>query len=82
MDHHCRNSFYFILILLFLSFTFKYNFILFYFFINIAWMSNCVGYYNHKYFIMFLLYTLIGVSYGSAMSWIPFNYCTNYRQVK
>ena len=27
------------------------------------WVNNCVGHYNHRYFVMFLLYLMIGASY-------------------
>lgn len=26
----------------------------------VAWLNNCVGYANHRYFFMYMLYTVIG----------------------
>mmetsp|Transcript_5740 Transcript_5740/g.8026 ORF Transcript_5740/g.8026 Transcript_5740/m.8026 type:complete len:320 (-) Transcript_5740:42-1001(-) len=32
------------------------------------WMMNCVGFYNHKYFVLFLLYLWVGCLYITYMS--------------
>ena len=37
------------------------------------WTGNCVGQYNHKYFILFLLYATIGlgiVSFNILIDWM------------
>lgn len=36
------------------------------------WIGNCVGFHNHHYFILFLLYLLAGCLYASTMSFFPF----------
>jgi len=36
------------------------------------WVSNCVGFYNHKYFVLFLLYLWLGCGYTAVMSFFPF----------
>lgn len=28
--------------------------------ISIAWLNNCVGYANHRYFFMYMFYTVLG----------------------
>jgi palmitoyltransferase len=36
------------------------------------WIHNCVGYYNHRYFVLFLAYMWIGCGYIALMSAQPF----------
>jgi len=36
------------------------------------WIGNCVGFHNHHYFVLFLLYLFAGCVYASSMSFFPF----------
>lgn len=36
------------------------------------WIGNCVGFHNHHYFILFLVYLFAGCVYASSMSFYPF----------
>jgi len=38
-------------------------------------IASCVGKYNHRYFVLFLLYCWLGICYGSLMSYNPFKRC-------
>jgi hypothetical protein len=37
-----------------------------------AWVNNCVGHFNHRYFVLFLLYLFLVCAYGAIMSYTPF----------
>jgi palmitoyltransferase len=36
------------------------------------WVNNCVGHFNHRYFVLFLLYLFLVCAYGAIMSYTPF----------
>lgn len=46
------------------------------------WMFNCVGYFNYRYFLNFLVFTTTGLFYGAVICWIPFRNCSGkaYRE--
>lgn len=43
------------------------------------WVCNCVGFHNHKYFVLFLLYLCGGCLYVTIMSFFPFYASMDYR---
>lgn len=36
------------------------------------WMFNCIGYFNYRYFVNFLIYVAMGMFYGALVSFHPF----------
>jgi Uncharacterized protein containing DHHC-type Zn finger len=36
------------------------------------WMFNCIGYFNYRYFVNFLIYVAMGMFYGAIVSFQPF----------
>ena len=46
------------------------------FFLNevTAWMNNCIGFYNHRYFIMFCVFMWLGTLYVCFTSFDLFTY--------
>mmetsp|Transcript_11892 Transcript_11892/g.22273 ORF Transcript_11892/g.22273 Transcript_11892/m.22273 type:complete len:617 (+) Transcript_11892:204-2054(+) len=36
------------------------------------WMFNCIGYFNYRYFVNFLIYVAMGMVYGALVSFHPF----------
>ena len=36
------------------------------------WIANCVGYHNHRYFVLYLMYLWIGTGYGMLIGFYPF----------
>jgi len=43
------------------------------------WVGNCVGFYNYKFFYLFLFYLWVGCMYGVLITSIPFVRCLNQR---
>lgn len=38
----------------------------------LQWMFNVIGYFNYRYFVNFLIYVTIGMTYGSIIAFQPF----------
>jgi palmitoyltransferase len=36
------------------------------------WMANCVGFYNYRYFVLFLLHLFLGCVYAVTLTTRPF----------
>lgn len=43
------------------------------------WVGNCVGFYNYRYFFLFLTWLAIGCWYGVMISLVPFFKCMHRR---
>jgi hypothetical protein len=41
------------------------------------WIANCVGFHNHHYFVLFLLYLFAGCVYAASMSFLLFTIALN-----
>jgi len=46
------------------------------------WVGNCIGFYNYKFFYLFLFYLFCGCFYGVALTVGPFITCFRKRDVK
>ena len=44
------------------------------------WMANCVGYFNYRYFVNFLLYVFLAMVYGVMLTWNLFFVASSYPQ--
>nr|CAB3267898.1 probable palmitoyltransferase ZDHHC16 [Phallusia mammillata] len=42
------------------------------------WLNNCVGHFNHRYFICFCIFMLLGTTYVSISSWALFRDCFRF----
>jgi len=43
------------------------------------WISNCVGFGNHKYFFLFLFYLCTSTAYVALLAYQPFRVSTNFK---
>lgn len=39
------------------------------------WIHNCVGHFNHRYFVLFMTYLVLAAAYFVIFGWRPFILC-------
>ena len=62
MDHHCR------ILKCTSGCVFSYSIVL-HLDSSLAWIFNCVGHYNHRYFILFIVFMWLGTAFMSNCLW-------------
>lgn len=64
-DHHCKVH---------PPFIFLHKLI----FILGPWIHNCVGHFNHRYFVLFMTYLVFAAVYFVICGWRPFMLCMDF----